>query len=380
MLERPRFKPHLRVEVVAGEGAFVLSGSGQTLLRGRLYEQVVPWVGRGRSADEVCDALEGRVSAAEVYYVLGQLEKKGFLCGEEAIPDGESAWWWSQGVDPRDALRRLAAAPVAVRSLGVDAQPLRSLLEGMRVSLAEGDEGAADRGRGRRLSAPRAGRAQRRGPARGRSWLLFRPVGRQIWAGPLFRPGVTGAGNAWPIACGRTRRWPRTSSRGRAGRMIEPLFRPTTSPRRRPPRRSPGDSPPTPWRSWIVQGELPHLEGKIQTFDPSTWKSESHAMAGCPSARPAAIPLRSGADSHRPIVLERRPGDRTRDGGYRTVPPEVRSAEVWSSRQPDHGGRVDAPADRARRRGCGRRAPCTSTSRGTTWPGDTAAWPTSAAT
>ena len=65
--------------------------------------------------------LEGRASAAEVYYVLGQLEKKGFLCGEETVPDGESAWWWSQGVDPRDAVRRLAATPVAVRSLGVDA-------------------------------------------------------------------------------------------------------------------------------------------------------------------------------------------------------------------------------------------------------------------
>ena len=56
MLERPRFKPHLRVEVVAGEGAFVLAGGTQTLLRGRLYERVVPWIGADRSADDVCDA------------------------------------------------------------------------------------------------------------------------------------------------------------------------------------------------------------------------------------------------------------------------------------------------------------------------------------
>ena len=26
----------------------------------------------------------------------------------------------------------------------------------------------------------------------GRAWLLARPVGRQIWIGPLFRPGLTG--------------------------------------------------------------------------------------------------------------------------------------------------------------------------------------------
>ena len=35
MLERPRFKPHLRVEVVPGEGAFVLAGGSQTLLKGK---------------------------------------------------------------------------------------------------------------------------------------------------------------------------------------------------------------------------------------------------------------------------------------------------------------------------------------------------------
>ncbi len=75
--------------------------------------------------------------------------------------------------------------------------------------------------------------------------------------------------------------------------------------------------------SWIVQGELPHLEGKVQTLDPSTWKVESHAMVRLPFC-PACG--RAGAESepaHRPIVLERRPKDRTRDGGHRTVPPEV---------------------------------------------------------
>ena len=45
MLDRPRFKPHLRVEVVPGEGAFVLSDGSQTLLRGRLYGRVAPCIG-----------------------------------------------------------------------------------------------------------------------------------------------------------------------------------------------------------------------------------------------------------------------------------------------------------------------------------------------
>ena len=128
MLERPRFKPHLRVEVVPGEGAFVLSGASQTLLRGRLYERVAPYIGSGRSADEVCDALEGQVTPAEVYYVIAQLETKGYLCEQESIvPEPEAAWWWSQEVDPREAIRRLGERPVNVRAFGVEAGPFRDV-------------------------------------------------------------------------------------------------------------------------------------------------------------------------------------------------------------------------------------------------------------
>ena len=40
MIRRPRFKPHLRVEVLPGEGVFLLSEQRQSVLQGRLYEQV----------------------------------------------------------------------------------------------------------------------------------------------------------------------------------------------------------------------------------------------------------------------------------------------------------------------------------------------------
>jgi ribosomal protein S12 methylthiotransferase accessory factor len=58
MLNRPRFRPHFHVEVVPGEGVFLLSGARQTLLRGRLYELVAPWLD-GRPADDLCDRLRG---------------------------------------------------------------------------------------------------------------------------------------------------------------------------------------------------------------------------------------------------------------------------------------------------------------------------------
>jgi oxazoline/thiazoline synthase len=324
MLERPRFKPHLRVDVIPGEGAFVLSGSGQTLLRGRLYEQVVPWVGQGRSADDVCDALEGRASAAEVYYVLGQLEKKGFLCAEEAVPAGESAWWWSQDIDPRDATGRLAAARVAVRSLGVDAQPLRALLDQLGVPLVDEAESRLIVAVVDGYRRPELAELNARALRDGRPWLLFRPVGRQVWVGPLFRPGVTGC---WECLAHRLRANSPVaayleSRDGRADGRTEAWV--------------PDDIAATPattmiaWgmaanavASWVVRSELPHLEGKVQTFDPSSWKAESHAMVRLPFCPACGETDASGEPSPRPIALERRPKDPTRDSGHRTVPPEV---------------------------------------------------------
>jgi ribosomal protein S12 methylthiotransferase accessory factor len=114
MLSRARFRPHLHVEVVPGEGVVLLSDTRQTLLRGRVYELVVPWL-HGRTAGEVCERLRAEASPAEVYHALAQLERKDYLCeAEPALPAAQAALWSSQQVAPRVAVRRLAERPVAV--------------------------------------------------------------------------------------------------------------------------------------------------------------------------------------------------------------------------------------------------------------------------
>src|SRR3954469_12332364 len=123
MLTRPRFRPHFHVEVVPGEGVVLLSDTRHSLLRGRLYELVVPWLD-GRTADDVCARLRAEASPAEVYYALTQLERKGYLCEEEpALPAAQAALWSSQQVAPRTAVQRLAERPVVVGALGVEAGP-----------------------------------------------------------------------------------------------------------------------------------------------------------------------------------------------------------------------------------------------------------------
>jgi bacteriocin biosynthesis cyclodehydratase domain-containing protein len=314
MMKQPRFKPHLRVQVLPGEGVFVLSETSQVLLRGRLYEQIVPWVG-DRSADEIGDRLQGRISLAEVYYVLGQLETKGYLCEEEtSLPPGEAALWSAQQVDPAAAARRLAETPVTVRAFGVEAASLCELLQALRVRVEEdGKLGVvlADDYLREELDAYNAEALRSDRP-----WLLIRPFGRQLWVGPLFRPGVTGC-------------WRCLAQRLRANRPVSTYVDAKTGRAAGIPACSPATLQIA-WgmaahavAAWIARGDLPSLEGKVQTFDVASWQTQAHTLVRLPYC-PACGPGVPAADGPlRPMVLESRPKTFLQDGGHRVVSPEV---------------------------------------------------------
>src|SRR5262249_33084437 len=124
MLNRPVFRPDFHVEVVPGEGVFLLSDREQTLLRGRPYELVAPLLD-GRTTEEVCSYLRGTATPASVYYALAQLERKGYLWERGGgLPVSEAALWSSQQVSEKAVLERLAQRPVVVGALGMEAGPL----------------------------------------------------------------------------------------------------------------------------------------------------------------------------------------------------------------------------------------------------------------
>lgn len=130
MLQRPRFKPHLHVEIVKDEGVFVLSEPWQTVLQGRLFEVVAPWLD-GRPLEAVCERLAGQASPAEVFYTVKTLDKRGYLCeGNGAPPSDKDSFWALLGIDPPTLARRLAETVIEVHALGLDdIEALRSLLQ-----------------------------------------------------------------------------------------------------------------------------------------------------------------------------------------------------------------------------------------------------------
>lgn len=313
MPTRPRFRPHYHVQVVPGEGVFLLSNARHTLLRGRLYELVAPWLD-GRTLDEVTDQLREKVSPAEVYFAVQQLEQKQYLCdGDGTLPRGQAALWSSQSVAPAQAASRLEDHPVAVRAFGVEAEPFLELLRSLRVQLADGPPSVVLtdsylRGELRAVNddALRAGRP----------WLLVRPSGRQVWVGPLFRPGATGC---WECLAERLRANSPVANylqerNGHAGPVVTDLAQtPATA--------------QVAWglaanavATWVVRGEVPELDGKVQTFDLPTWKLQSHQLVRlpyCPSCG-----NRGNVRPFQPPVVERRIKTFTNDGGHRVVRPE----------------------------------------------------------
>jgi ribosomal protein S12 methylthiotransferase accessory factor len=318
MLKIPQFKPHLRVDVVPGEGVFVLTGAQQTLLKGSLYERVVPLVGQGLSPDQVCDRLEAELSPAEVYFVLGQLEKKGYLCEDaDGLVAEEAALWSAQQIDPVEAAGRLASTTVALDVFGGDREPLASLLESLHVTTrADGALGVvvADHYLREDLVEYNAEALRT-----GRAWLLVKPFGRQIWLGPLFIPGET--------AC-----WACLADRLRSNRPVETYLalRNGSSGLWAADR---GSSPATlgaAWgliahqvATWVARGSLPTLQGKVQSLDMMTLESKSHTLVRLPFCAACGAPAERSTDDAVVIDLGARVKTFTRDGGHRVVPPEV---------------------------------------------------------
>jgi ribosomal protein S12 methylthiotransferase accessory factor len=317
MLRRPQFKPQYHPETVPGEGLFLVSESGCAVLTGRLYEQAGPLID-GRRVEALIERLDGRLTPAEVYYTLAQLEAKGYLTeAHGALPAGESVLWAVQGIDGRTAARRLAKRRVSITVIGkVAEEPLRHALRAAHVRIGTAGELGVVLCDDYLRSGLRS--YNREALARGRPWLLARPVGNQVLIGPLFRPGQT--------AC-----WECLAQRQRANRLVEHYLQ---------QRQGAAEPLPVPRictaatlalgchlaagaaAAWLVRGTLTHLEGKIVSLDPVLLNTESHTLVRLPDCPGCAAKGAAQDSSARPVVLASRRKTFTADGGHRAFTPQ----------------------------------------------------------
>jgi oxazoline/thiazoline synthase len=314
MLKRPRFRPHFHVEVMPGEGVMLVSDSRQTLLRGRVYELLAPWLD-GRTVEDVCRQLHGTASPAEVAYALARLEGKDYLSeAEESLAAGQAALWSSQQVAPREAAQRLAQRSVVVRGLGVAVQTFLDLVGSLGVQATT--EGPPDvvltdsylRGDLKECNTAAL--------SSGRPWLLVKPLGRQVWIGPLFRPGQTGC---WECLAQRLRANSPVAAflQGRNGHAPVVHDRACTPATLQVAEGLAANAV----ASWVVHGALPDLNGKVQSLDLPTWRLQTHVLVRLPFC-PACGGSGEAPRPFQPPVLESRTRMVTNDGGHRIVSPE----------------------------------------------------------
>jgi ribosomal protein S12 methylthiotransferase accessory factor len=316
MIRRPKFKPQLQVEVLPGEGLFLLSEQQQAVLQGSLYELITPYLD-GRPVEEICDQLRGKITPAHIFYTLSQLEKRGYLTeASDDRPLAESALWDEQQVDPAAAARRLAETSVMVRSVGdVDVVPLKALLHSVGVR-TEGENTlnvvATDSYLRRDLRV-----YNEEALKDGRPWLLVKPVGRWVWLGPLFVPGKTGC-----LACLAERMQANApvlayldSKRNHSGEAgAHRAATPATL-------QAAWALTATAVAFWVARGELPHLEGKVRSLDVLTAESQTHTLTRLPSCKACGEPIPIDR-AVQPVEVDSGKKAYTEDGGHRTCTPQ----------------------------------------------------------
>lgn len=317
MLTRPKFHPHFHVEVVSGEGVFLISDSRQTLLKGKIYEQLADLLD-GRPVDQICASLKDQASPAEIFFAIHQMEKKNYLCEShpDDLPAGQASLWASLQVSPAEAMDKLARQPVAVRGLGVDVGPLRQILQELRVRIeanAPAEVVVVDSLVRKELASINQDNLRQRRP-----WLLVKPTGRQLIVGPLLVPGKTAC---WECLASRIHAnspvtaYLQDKSRGGTAVIHDRAVTPATL------QIAFGLAANT-IATWIVQGEIQQLLGELQSLDVPTWQMRNHRLVQLPFCQACGLNHSNGGSAFVVPNLQSRLKTTSRDGGHRVVNPE----------------------------------------------------------
>ncbi|WP_272428618.1 TOMM precursor leader peptide-binding protein [Polyangium jinanense] len=336
-----RFAPHVRPVLLGPDCLALLGEHDETILRGRLYALVAPFLDGVRTNAQIIAALRGKATAPEVYYTITLLEQNGYLAPASLTPPAEDAFWRLLGVAGDVAAERLSGMPVTVEALaGVDSAIFCESLQaaGMRVEpgarlriVLVGD-----------YLAPELANIHRQALAEGFCWMPVKPSGAAPWMGPMFRPG----GPCWDCL----------ASRIRAHRPVQTFLHRTDA--------RGGSSLPRPASPlglsvahelgalviarWVAGGAWREIEDHVLVFDFGRLALEKHAVQRrpqCPTCGDPDLLRRRAAE---PPTLERRVRLAAQEGGSRVISPEETFARYRHLISPVTGvlGSVEPIAER----------------------------------
>ncbi|MET9588144.1 TOMM precursor leader peptide-binding protein [Streptomyces sp. NPDC006539] len=323
---RPRLKAHLTARVVGTEQVLLLAEDRNYLVHGAACAAVMPYLDGQRSIANIVEATADRISFSDCLRAVSKLYRSGHLVdgSEPGLDRGQTALWESQGLTVGEANARQHTATVTVTSIGGIATghtvaALRAA--GLRVRNARPEEVLQERADlvvvlTDEYLDPRLSKVDEEIRASGHPWLLAKPVGLEIWVGPLFQPGNTGC-------------WHCLRDRLDGNRPVDQYLRVTTG-QADPPRVSvaasaaslnlAGNVVANAVMTFLLSGESAGLNGKLVSLSTRSLQTEDHHLVrqpqcvGCGDPSLAVPPVR--------IALRHGSADVTSDGGWRVVPAE----------------------------------------------------------
>lgn len=192
------FKRHMRAEVSNQNDAYLFSERGVTALHGAQVAALAALLDGTRDLATLVSCMPGGMGPEQIASVVGQLVEADLVTlrppGEPRPDDREIAYWDASGIDSCTAARGIArrvglvtvggmaetaATEAALRAAGLDVTTdVKAATSSTDLSVVLCDD----------YLNPVLSEIDGAHRAAKRPWLLAKPLGAQVWIGPVFEP------------------------------------------------------------------------------------------------------------------------------------------------------------------------------------------------
>ena len=304
-IDTPGFSPGTSVQV-KGNQVLISSSEKYVVLEGEMSGELVRVIQDGCSMDEIITSLGSRYPPAELYFLVIRLLEDGYLVdlkGLQAVPYAD--YWSKTGYNPGSVARAFEKHHISILQLGFgEATSVRDVISNLGIKVTQG----AERVLVLTTSYLHPGLAGMNENALNAEvpFMLAKPVGPEIWIGPVIDPGKT--------AC-----WECIKHRLELNRPDQVFHSEKSS-----TIRSVSPDPDAVVQlahgmiamevaKWLASSESPALMEKIVSFDLRTLESRTHQVVKRPQCRVCGS--RENAYQRHQIFLSSSPV--VRDNNYR---------------------------------------------------------------
>lgn len=318
MLKNPRLKYRYNAEFLDDEKVLLVSGKDNILLSGKQYKLVLSEIQKNNiPVEELVTKLKGKISELEIHYIIIDLEKKGYLTeAVPSVPQETCSYWDCQGIEMNSLLKVLQEKTIAIETIGPLTQDL--FMQAFKtIGIKTNESGVLKLIITDDYQRKEFRQINREAITKKQPWMLIKPVGVELWLGPIFVPGETGC-------------WECLNQRLEINRPINTFYktqRNTENPLQIPVAHVPLTIQMAAGQAaieivkWLYFGKNESLEGKIVTFDTHSMTSDSHILVKRPQCKACGD---SGYKQEPgPVILHKASScPKTSAGGYREISPE----------------------------------------------------------